>query len=199
MRLRRAPHIIHSQTFPAPFQDFLRSNPFISTPQNLAILATKQVFPVDGIGKIEICVMSIAAPMETSCGFLLVNFDSILLLQYPQGHWSYPKGHVEGDEDHHSTARRELMEETGISDVEVDSGWRQRTEYSFHHKGRRIDKQVFWYIASTNELDVTLSHEHTNYLWLNFDEAEAQLTFDQEKALLRDARTYLMANGALVG
>lgn len=142
--------------------------------------------------------MPIAAPMETSCGFVLVNFDSILLLQYPQGHWSYPKGHVEGDENHHATARRELMEETGISDVQIDSGWRQRTEYTFYRKGRPVDKQVFWYIASTNELDVTLSHEHTNYLWLNFDEAEAQLTFDQEKALLRDARAYLGAKGALV-
>ena len=59
-------------------------------------------------------MMPIPAPMETSCGFILVNYDSVLLLQYPQGHWSYPKGHVEGDEDHYQTARRELQEETGI-------------------------------------------------------------------------------------
>lgn len=142
--------------------------------------------------------MPIGDPMETSCGFVLVNFDSILLLQYPQGHWSYPKGHVEGDEDHHTTARRELLEETGINDIVIDSGWRQRTEYSFYHRGRQIDKEVYWYIATTNQLDVTISHEHTNYLWLNFDEAEAQLTFDQEKVLLRDARTYLAASGATV-
>ena len=38
--------------------------------------------------------------METSCGVVLVNFDTILLLQYPQGHWDLPKGHVEdSDED----------------------------------------------------------------------------------------------------
>ena len=79
-------------------------------------------------------MMPIPAPMETSCGFVLVNFDSILLLQYPQGHWSYPKGHVEGDEDHYQTARRELEEETGINEVEIDSGWSHRTEYSFQSK-----------------------------------------------------------------
>ena len=39
-----------------------------------------------------------AHPMETSCGFVLVNYDSVLLLQYPQGHWSFPKGHVEEGE-----------------------------------------------------------------------------------------------------
>ena len=53
--------------------------------------------------------------METSCGFILINYDSVLLLQYPQGHWSFPKGHIEElDSDHFSTAQRELLEETGI-------------------------------------------------------------------------------------
>ncbi len=53
--------------------------------------------------------------METSCGIVLINYGTILLLQYPQGHWDFPKGHVEeSDDDHHATARRELGEETGI-------------------------------------------------------------------------------------
>ena len=100
------------------------------------------------------CMMPIPHPMETSCGFVLVNYDSVLLLQYPQGHWSYPKGHVEGEEDHFQTARRELKEETGINEVEIDSGWSHRTEYTFQKKGKPVEKQVFWYIASTNQLEV---------------------------------------------
>ena len=57
--------------------------------------------------------------METSCGVVLVNFGSILLLQYPQGHWDFPKGHVEElDADNFDTAGRELKEETGIEDFE---------------------------------------------------------------------------------
>lgn len=61
-----------------------------------------------------------------------------------------------------------------------------------------VPKQVFWYIASTDELAVNLSHEHLNYLWLDFDEAEGQLTFDQEKEILRQARAYLRSNGVPV-
>ena len=140
-------------------------------------------------------MMPIPATMETSCGFVLVNYDSVLLLQYPQGHWSYPKGHVEGDEDHYQTAIRELNEETGISDIEIDSGWSYRTEYTFQSKGRTIDKQVYWYIASTDKLEVKLSHEHTNYLWLSLDEAEEQLTFDQEKEVLLSAREHMQKMG----
>ena len=56
--------------------------------------------------------------METSCGVVLVNFGTVLLLQYPQGHWDFPKGHVEDtDTDKKSTAARELREETGISEI----------------------------------------------------------------------------------
>ena len=134
-------------------------------------------------------------PLETSCGFILLNYDSILLLQYPQGHWSFPKGHVEaGDSDHHSTAKRELTEETGISEVKIDQSWCEKTEYSFMKKGRETPKQVFWYIAETDEIDVRLSHEHSNYLWLQTEEAIEQVTFDQEKELLQSALKHLRSS-----
>ena len=137
-----------------------------------------------------------AHAMETSCGFILFNYDSILLLQYPQGHWSFPKGHIEeGETNHHATASRELAEETGIVAISIDEGWSTRTEYTFRRRGSIVPKQVYWYIAETSELNVTLSHEHTNYLWLDFEEAEAQLTFEQEKDILRSAREHLRLAG----
>ena len=133
--------------------------------------------------------------METSCGFILINYDSILLLQYPQGHWSFPKGHIEEDDkDHFATAKRELLEETGISKVSIIDGWKSRTEYTFFSKGSPTTKQVFWYLANTVELNVNLSHEHTNYMWVNFDEASEQLTFDQEVNLLNSAKDFLNLN-----
>jgi hypothetical protein len=70
-------------------------------------------------------------------------------------------------------------------------GWSSRTEYSFSLKGVPTSKQVFWYLAETDELNVKLSHEHTNYMWLIFDEAIQQVTFDQEIELLNSAKGYL--------
>ena len=73
--------------------------------------------------------------METSCGVVLVNFGSILLLQYPQGHWDFPKGHVEEtDADRKATAGRELGEETCITEIEFVDGFEYRTAYDFRHK-----------------------------------------------------------------
>ncbi len=99
-----------------------------------------------------------------------------------------------GDSDHHSTAKRELTEETGISEVKIDQSWCEKTEYSFMKKGRETPKQVFWYIAETDEIDVRLSHEHSNYLWLQTEEAIEQVTFDQEKELLQSALRHLRSS-----
>jgi len=127
--------------------------------------------------------------VETSCGVVLVNHDSILLLQYPQGHWGFPKGHVEAiDADHEATALRELSEETGINDVSLITAWRERTEYTFQKSGRRVTKQVHWFLGDTRRFDVRLSHEHHNHLWLTWGEAKEQLTFDTERLVLASAK-----------
>ena len=134
--------------------------------------------------------------METSCGVVLVNFGSVLLLQYPQGHWGFPKGHYEVEDGvYQQTALRELEEETGISEVRMLADWRMRTFYTFSRKGRPVEKEVFWFIGETDEYDITLSHEHRNFMWLEWDDAENQLNFDQSKEVLREARAHLRALG----
>ena len=134
--------------------------------------------------------------METSCGVVLVNFGSVLLLQYPQGHWGFPKGHYEPEDGvFQRTALRELEEETGISDVRMLDDWRMRTFYTFTLKGKEVEKEVFWFIGETDEYEITLSHEHRNFMWLEWDDAENQLNFDQSKEVLRGARAQLRALG----
>ena len=134
--------------------------------------------------------------METSCGVVLVNLGSILLLQYPQGHWDFPKGHVEkNDSSRLATAVRELKEETGISDATFVGGFEYRTTYSFRHKGKRVDKQVFWYIAETETMSVKISHEHLEHLWLDWDAAMAQLTHQESKGVLAAVYSHMKSIG----
>ena len=134
--------------------------------------------------------------METSCGVVLVNLGSILLLQYPQGHWDFPKGHVEeNDSSRLATAARELKEETGISDATFVGGFEYRTTYSFRHKGKRVDKQVFWYIAETETMSVKISHEHQEHLWLDWDAAMAQLTHQESKGVLAAVYSHMKSIG----
>lgn len=130
--------------------------------------------------------------METSCGVVLVNFGTVLLLQYPQGHWDLPKGHVEQDDtNRHATMMRELAEETGIQDVTVLDGFEERTEYTFRHKGKRQQKEVYWYIAETDELEVTLSHEHRGYLWLDWEQAIETITHAETRRVVEQAQHFM--------
>ena len=131
--------------------------------------------------------------METSCGVILVNFDSVLILQYPRGHWDLPKGHVEHDDNNHKeTALRELEEETGISDISWVEGFLKSTEYTFKKKGKVVQKKVWWLLAKTTEMKVKLSEEPLNYMWLDWDSAITQVTHDLTKSRITDAKEFLM-------
>ena len=49
----------------------------------------------------------------TSAGVILINMNSkVLIVQYPEGHWGFPKGYKETeDKSLVDTAKRELKEE----------------------------------------------------------------------------------------
>ena len=134
--------------------------------------------------------------METSCGVILVNYGTVLLLQYPQGHWDFPKGHVEdSDENHHSTARRELKEETGIDEISFLPEFAERSEYSYRHKGKKRTKKVHWYIAETERISVTLSHEHRGHMWLDWEQAKEQLSHEETRRILSLAYQHMISLG----
>ena len=137
-----------------------------------------------------------ATVMETSCGMVVINLGNILILEYPQGHWDFPKGHIEGEDDSRiSAAMRELAEETGIDDIEIINGFDERTEYQFRHRGKKIEKQVYWYIGETEMMEVELSHEHRNHLWLDWDQAMEMLTHIESKNVLSAAQEHMKQIG----
>jgi len=129
--------------------------------------------------------------METSCGVVLVNLGTVLLLQYPQGHWDLPKGHVEiDDENYRETMQRELMEETGIHEIVMIDGFELKTSYSYSYKGKTKQKQVIWYLAETETITVKLSHEHRDYLWLEWDQAIEHITHDETRQVVERAQEF---------
>ena len=61
----------------------------------------------------------------------------ILLIQDAKDRWTIPKGHIEEGETAQQTARREIGEEAGLSQVDI-LGWLGK----IHFRYRRIDKLV---------------------------------------------------------
>ena len=135
--------------------------------------------------------------MEKSCGIVLFNSDEFLLIQHPtksngdEGHWDFPKGHVEGNETELETAKRELIEETGIVEFRIFNGFRHRIEYSFSKDNRIVSKEVIFFLAESNIKDVKLSSEHQNFIWLNFNLAYSKLTYTNAKEVLAAVKMFL--------
>jgi len=131
--------------------------------------------------------------IEKSCG-AIIYFGvprKFLLLHYGKGHWGFPKGHVEANETENETLRRELREETGIETIKLAPGFRKKTKYFFTSFGETVAKTVFFYLAETFDEKVKLSHEHSGFVWLPFNEAMEKLSFDNTKKLLREANKFL--------
>ena len=118
--------------------------------------------------------------------------NEFLLLNYPQGHWDFVKGKVEEGETPHETASRETKEETGISDIEFIDGFEESVEYNFKFKNEDIHKTVVFFLAKTNEKKISLSHEHNDFVWLEYDDALKKTTFRNAKNVLSKANEFLL-------
>ena len=132
---------------------------------------------------------------QKSAGIVLFRNDSgkneFLLLNYPQGHWDFIKGKVEQNETPHETAIRETKEETGITNIEFVDGFEESVEYDFRFKKEDIHKKVIFFLAKTNEKNIKLSHEHNDYLWLEYNDALKKTTFENAKNVLTKANEFL--------
>ncbi len=134
---------------------------------------------------------------EKSCGVIAYRRDAdglkFLLLHYPGGHWDFPKGHVEKqDATEHDTARRELQEETGITQLEFNEGYKEAMYYEFRRgRSELVKKVVVYFLGETKEEAVSISFEHQNFIWLPYEEALERLTFENAKELIRKAQPYL--------
>ena len=132
---------------------------------------------------------------EKSAGIVLLRNDSgkneFLLLNYPQGHWDFVKGKVEKNETPHETAIRETKEETGITNIEFIDGFEESVEYNFRFKKENIHKKVIFFLAKTDEKNIKLSHEHNDYLWLEYNDALKKTTFENAKNVLSKASEFL--------
>ena len=132
---------------------------------------------------------------ETSAGAVLYrlneNFQKeYLILNYNYGHWDFPKGNIESGETEIETIKREILEETGIKDIQIKQGFREHVSYKYRKKSKLINKSVIYYLAETKSKQVTLSFEHNDYAWLDYAKSNTKLSFANSKKVLKNANEY---------
>ncbi len=136
---------------------------------------------------------------EKSCGGVIFrkNNNGIeYLLIYNKkgnvdGHWGFPKGHVENNETEKETAFREISEETGLT-AEFIGDFRAHTRYS---PKEDVIKDVIYFIAENNGEKVTVQQsEVSDYAWLDYDNAFEKISNASDKKILESAAKYIKEN-----
>ena len=121
--------------------------------------------------------------------FAFPRSRKFLLVKQHQGHWGFPKGHIEKGEKFIKTALRELKEETGIKKLEfLKKKILLRDNYSFNNTNAKIIKIVDYFIAESlvNKVKID-NYEILNFRWLTYEKAYDKLTFKESKKILKQA------------
>lgn len=123
---------------------------------------------------------------EKSCGAIVYRktqnqVDLLLIKNRYGGHWSFPKGHVEGTETEMQTALREVKEETGL-DISIQDGFRQAVEY---FPKPNVRKQVVYFLGEAQSVEFKMQEEEiSRIIWTDIRKAYHMVTFKNDKNLI---------------
>ncbi|MEQ9398585.1 MAG: NUDIX hydrolase [Longimicrobiales bacterium] len=138
------------------------------------------------------------ARIERSAGgVVLRRIDGVLhalVIRDPYRNWGLPKGHLEKDEGAEDAALREVAEETGLTDLTVGAPL-PTIDWFFRAGGRLVHKFCSFYLMTSRSGDpVPETAEGISACeWVPLDEAEARITYDNAREVVRAARALVSA------
>lgn len=132
---------------------------------------------------------------EKSCGAAIFKRENgqylHLTVKYKveRDYWGLVKGHVEKNETELETARREIYEEVGLSDISFVDGFRTEITYA---PAPGVRKLVVFFLAEAHNDQVSyLWNEHDDHLWLPYETMLAKLTYESDRRVIREAEAFL--------
>ncbi len=134
---------------------------------------------------------SSTVPTEHSAGGVVFRCESgdlkVLLILDGHGNWGFPKGHLESGEDALGAARREIAEETGLTDLTL-LGELPRTQWFFLKKKKEKRRKIcdlFVFEAESGEPVPREAEGISRAEWVDTDRALLYLSYDNTKEALR--------------
>jgi 8-oxo-dGTP pyrophosphatase MutT (NUDIX family) len=134
---------------------------------------------------------------ETSAGGVVFRVAAegplYLVIRDSYQNWGFPKGHIEDGEGADSAAVREVSEETGLNDLTV-RGAIDPIDWYFKFRGNLIHKVCHFFVMQTEQTSTSPQRAEgiTACKWLAFDEAQALISYDNARDVLRRANEMLV-------
>ncbi|HLB55047.1 MAG TPA: NUDIX hydrolase [Gemmatimonadales bacterium] len=111
-----------------------------------------------------------------------------LLIRDSYDNWGFPKGHLEDREPPAAAALRETEEETGLRGL-ILHGPIRVIDWYFRFRGRLIHKYCHFFLFESREGDPVPQGDEgiTACGWFPFEEALAELSYENARGVLRRA------------
>jgi ADP-ribose pyrophosphatase YjhB (NUDIX family) len=118
--------------------------------------------------------------IEYSAGGVVVNDSRVLLVfQKATQAWSLPKGHIENLETEEAAARREILEESGLKNIELIrflGRYERSTKRDIH-----VRKSISIFLFSTNQNKaVPICDDVSSCKWVSISDVSATLTYIED-------------------
>ena len=125
-----------------------------------------------------------------SAGGVVINPDGLIaIVNQKHKSWSLPKGHVEENEEFLEAAKREILEETGITDLTLLKELGIYSRYAMDHENgdnKEELKTMHFFLFSTTQIKLEPSDaDNPVALWVKKDEVEDYLTHTEDKKFFR--------------
>ena len=131
---------------------------------------------------------------EKSCGAVVFTRRGgqilFLIVQERPGGYSFPKGHMEGNETEMETARREIFEETGLRPAFLD-GFYQQDSYHLSEKPGTWKRVTYFLAEFGDEPLLAQEGEIQRILLLPYEEALALFPHENNRRILTAAYEFL--------
>ncbi|GBD33754.1 RNA pyrophosphohydrolase [bacterium HR34] len=133
---------------------------------------------------------------EKSAGAIVFYIENkkpvYLFLKHRSGHLDIPKGNIEKGETPLHAAKREIFEETGLSDINFIEGFEEKINYYYKSEGELIYKEVVIFLAQTRIKEVKISPEHLGFEWLDYETAYNNIKFENSKKVFLRAHQFIV-------
>jgi len=112
-----------------------------------------------------------------AAGGLIHTKDDHLLLIFRRGKWDLPKGKLDDNEEIEACALREVNEETGLENVQIEKPL-CITYHTYHQDGSHILKESHWFLMKAekqNKLIPQLEEDIDKAEWVAIDQITAYM------------------------
>jgi ADP-ribose pyrophosphatase YjhB (NUDIX family) len=125
-----------------------------------------------------------------AAGGIVVNPDNEILWIFRRGYWDLPKGKLDPNETIEACAIREVIEETGVQDLELKE-LVLTTKHQYHdiYLNEQVEKTTYWYKMNTGLLQAGIPQAEEDIeaiAWVKKDDLAPYLakTYDTIKAVI---------------